>query len=129
MAVINTNFLKAKNLWPNALGFFFMLLTILKLSNPVEEFFYLSEFIFCFSNHLKNGLCAQGLLIYKMCFHPLCMHLFYYHPWRSERIDVFVLIEKCYQTCFKNSVNKIFQKDQNASDYRSISRLECKMTS
>ena len=26
----------------------------------------------------------QGSLIYKVCFYPLCMHLFYYHPWRSD---------------------------------------------
>ena len=26
----------------------------------------------------------QGLLIYKVCFYPLCMQLFYYHPRRSD---------------------------------------------
>ena len=26
----------------------------------------------------------QGLSIHKVCFFPLCMHLFYYHPWRSD---------------------------------------------
>ena len=31
-----------------------------------------------------RGLFNQGLLIYKVCFYPLCMHLFYYHPWRSD---------------------------------------------
>ena len=27
---------------------------------------------------------TQGLLIYKVCFYPLCIHLYYYHPWRPD---------------------------------------------
>ena len=27
---------------------------------------------------------TQGLLIYKVLFYPVCMHIFYYHPWRSD---------------------------------------------
>ena len=46
--------------------------------------------------------------------------------WLIQRIKLFVLIEKCYQTCLKNSLILIIWRNQIPSDYRSVSRWKHK---